>query len=275
MDREAFAATKLLAVAASLALFACATSAVGAAGAASRTFGEELQLPTSTAEGAVPPGLAVTVTKSAILVDGTVVAPIAGNRVDPKLKPEGEDGYRITPLIEALEKRTTRNPEAARRTGRQVDTPLTLIADRALAYRLLTEIIYSCGQAGYDKYDLVVEKASDGSRVAIRYTVPEISAGHDAPPRTMVRVHQDRFEIVARGGASADIPTLGNGRYDYERMTARLNELTADDGERGPVTLMADAGVPYEVVVATMDAMRRTRDGTPLFPVVEFGAGVR
>jgi hypothetical protein len=39
--------------------------------------------------------------------------------------------------------------------------------------------------------------------------------------------------------------------------------------------LTADASVPYEVVVATMDAMRKARDGTPLFPVIELAAGVQ
>jgi len=261
-----FAATKCLAAAASLALFACATS---------RTLDQDLQLPTSTAEGGVPPGLAVTVTAKAILLDGALVAPIAANRVDPKLKSEGEDGYRITPLVEALEKRTRRDGEAARHTGRPVATPLTLIADRALSYRLFTEIIFSCGQAGYDKYDLVVKNATDGSRVAIRYTIPSTPVGRDAPPTTSVWVHLDEVSIVARGGASADIPKLANGRHDYASLTARLNALTAGAADRGPVDLMADESVPYEVVVATMDALRRTPDGAPLFPAVQFAAGVR
>ena len=48
------------------------------------------------------------------------------------------------------------------------------MADRTLSYRLFIEILFSCGQVGYDKYDLVVKNATDGSLAAIRYTIPRV-----------------------------------------------------------------------------------------------------
>jgi hypothetical protein len=164
-ERQTFAATIFLAFASSIAFFACATNS---------RFDENLQLPTSTAQRPVVPGLTVTVTKKAILVDGAAVAPIAANKVDPKLKSDGENGYSITPLIEALEKRTKFSPTAAGQPRKPVDAHLNLMADRTLSYRLFIEILFSCGQVGYDKYDLVVKSATNGSLAAIGYTIPQI-----------------------------------------------------------------------------------------------------
>ena len=36
-------------------------------------------------------------------------------------------------------------------------------------------------------------------------------------------------------------------------------------------TISANAQVPYQVVIATLDAMRRTDSGDELFPTVSFG----
>jgi hypothetical protein len=68
VERETFAATTFLAFASSIAFFACATNS---------TFDENLQLSTSTAQRRVAPGLAVTVTKKAILVDVSETARVS------------------------------------------------------------------------------------------------------------------------------------------------------------------------------------------------------
>ena len=36
-----------------------------------------------------------------------------------------------------------------------------LVADQTTPYRLLTEVIYSCGQAGYANYRLLVLKSKE------------------------------------------------------------------------------------------------------------------
>jgi hypothetical protein len=38
--------------------------------------------------------------------------------------------------------------------------------------------------------------------------------------------------------------------------------------------LVVDGDIPYEVVVATMDALREAADGTPLFPGIIFSSGI-
>jgi hypothetical protein len=256
---------KFLTFALSLALIACA---------ATSAFDEDLQLATSTAERSAAQGLAVTATKKAILVDGAAVAPIAAGKVDPKLK-SGERGYLITPLFEALKRRTILDRKAARRAGKPINTHLTFIFDRAISFRLFVEIVYSSGWAGYDNYDLIVKKASDGSLAAISFALPPLPDAHSVPPALTVWARVNGFKIAIDGRWS-ELPKLRNGLYDYERLTAEVSELTApaNDVERGAAVLTADESVPIDVVVATMDALRRTRDGTRLFPVIQFAAGM-
>jgi biopolymer transport protein ExbD len=253
--------TTFLALVSSVAFVACASS---------RTFDEPLQLSPSTAERNAPPGLAVTVTRRDILVEGNAVAPIAAGKVDPKLKGDGEHGYRIVPLIEALEKRAAPGREAAKRAGKPFDARVTLSFDRSLSYRLFTEVVYSCGQAGYSRYELIVKRATDGSLAAINFVIPDQSALAVA---TTVWVRLDAFKIVI-DGAWVELPRLANGRYDYESLRRRLSEVKASAGDAAldRAVLLAAASIPYEVIVATMDTMRATRDRTPLFPVIQFGA---
>ena len=122
------------------------------------TFDSNLQVPKSFTE--LKPKLAVTVTvsKKVILVEGDAIAPINAGRVDPAVKRDGENGYYITPLVDMLQKVSNKERKVAEMQGRQFDSELMIIADRNTNYRLLTEILYSCGQAGYANYRLLVLK---------------------------------------------------------------------------------------------------------------------
>jgi len=123
------------------------------------TFDSNLQVPKSTTQLKMKLALAVTITKKVILVEGDAIAPINLGRVDPTVKRDGENGYYITPLVDILEKHAKREKKVAELTGQKFDAQLMIIADQTTPYRLLTEIFYSCGQAGYANYRLVVLKA--------------------------------------------------------------------------------------------------------------------
>jgi biopolymer transport protein ExbD len=123
------------------------------------TFDENLQIPKSETLLKQKIALAVTITKKVILVEGDAIAPVNLGKVDPTVKRDGENGYYITPLVEILEKHAKREKKVADMTGNKFDAQLMIIADQTTPYRLLTEIIYSCGQAGYANYRLVVLKA--------------------------------------------------------------------------------------------------------------------
>ena len=123
------------------------------------TFDQNLQVPKSFTELKPKLAVTVTVTKKVILVEGDAIAPINAGRVDPAVKRDGENGYYITPLVEILEKHARREKRVAEMSGQKFEGQLMLVADQTTPYRLLTEVIYSCGQAGYANYRLLVLKA--------------------------------------------------------------------------------------------------------------------
>jgi biopolymer transport protein TolR len=116
-----------------------------------------------------------------------------------------------------------------------------------------------------------------------------------APPRPSVRpptetslglsvlVVPDGFSIKAKGGNVAPgcgdsgsglaVPKRGDD-YDYVALKACAAKLKAQvpgaTAERD-VVISANPQVPYQVVIATLDAVRRTDNGDELFPNVTFG----
>ncbi|MCG5055878.1 MAG: biopolymer transporter ExbD [Myxococcales bacterium] len=124
-------------------------------------FDSNLQLPPSTTQLAAREAVGVTITKNVVLVEGDAVAPVNQGRIDPTLKRDGENGYFITPLVDILERYNRKERKVAELTGQDFDSQLMVIADADTPYRLLTEILYSCGQAGYQNYRLVVLKSND------------------------------------------------------------------------------------------------------------------
>ncbi len=80
---------------------------------------------------------------------------------------------------------------------------------------------------------------------------------------------------VAEAGASPSdtapptIPLKADGRYDYDSLTEKMKEIKVAVGsDESKVILAAEADTQYEVLVATMDATRETKDRKLLFPDV-------
>jgi len=125
------------------------------------TFDQNLQVPKSFTQLKPKEAVTVTVTKKIVLVEGDAIAPINNGKVDPAVKRDGENGYYITPLVDILEKHARKEKKVAELTGQKFEAQLMLVADQTTPYRLLTEVLYSCGQAGYGNYRLLVLKSKD------------------------------------------------------------------------------------------------------------------
>ena len=83
---------------------------------------------------------------------------------------------------------------------------------------------------------------------------------------------------AARSDAKADpknapptIPLKPDGKYDYSTLTRKMVDIKNGFPDESKVILMADQAVPYEVLVATMDAIREDA-GRRLFYDVVLGA---
>jgi biopolymer transport protein TolR len=119
----------------------------------------------------------------------------------------------------------------------------------------------------------------------VNVSVPTLSSGGGAasedkpekPPLNLtVTVGATGFTIAASGGVLPLIPKMPNGQYDYKQLTKKLLEIKSatENLEETKVNFNADANTSYDIVVATLDAMRQDDNGKVLFPDVAFSAGI-
>jgi biopolymer transport protein ExbD len=121
----------------------------------------------------------------------------------------------------------------------------------------------------------------------INVSSPTIQAGggpsdtdtqQDKPPLNLtITVGATGYIVGASGGVLPLIPKMANGQYDYKTLTTKLKEIKSnpDNAEETKATFNADANISYDVVIATLDAMRQADDGKVLFPDVNFAAGIQ
>lgn len=118
-----------------------------------------LKLPFSTTEIAPAPSAAVTVTAKGIIVNDKVVVQVKDGSIEKMYKLGGEaNSLQIQPLFEALNEEATRQKGMAQLTGRRFGAVLTIIAHQETPYRLLTEVLYTAGQAEFQKFKFAVTK---------------------------------------------------------------------------------------------------------------------
>jgi biopolymer transport protein TolR len=75
---------------------------------------------------------------------------------------------------------------------------------------------------------------------------------------------------VAVGLKSSD----GQTDYDYSALTVcakRLKNQVPEAADETAFTLTANANIPYQVIIGTIDALRKADDGQQLFTDVNFG----
>jgi biopolymer transport protein TolR len=121
----------------------------------------------------------------------------------------------------------------------------------------------------------------------INVSSPTIQAGggaaSDEPPpekpplNLTITVGATGYVIAASGGVLPAIPKLPTGQYDYKTLTTKLKEIKTnpDNADETKATFNADAMIPYDIVIATLDAMRQSEEGKILFPDVNFAAGIQ
>jgi biopolymer transport protein ExbD len=66
----------------------------------------------------------------------------------------------------------------------------------------------------------------------------------------------------------------GTNDYDYASLTTcakRLKNQVPEAADETAATLTANANIPYQVIIGTIDAIRKSDDGQELFPDINFG----
>ena len=119
-------------------------------------------------------GPLVEITPRHIAVNGRSVVPIKDFAVVPKYKRDGASGYLIMPLLEALQGVTEGLKQVERIEGRRRSFYgfATFIVHPGAPYRLVSEVLYTAGQAEYGVYGLVrleqLRVVTPGAKVRLR-----------------------------------------------------------------------------------------------------------
>ena len=126
---------------------------------------------------------------------------------------------------------------------------------------------------------------------------PKAGTSSVRPPTTptlglTILVVNDGFSVKARGGNVAPgcnetgpglaVAKMPDGKeYNFEGLKKCVvglktafeaqNSGAADFVPETSVTITANNNIPYQAVIGTMDAVRKTEDGKELFPDVNFG----
>jgi biopolymer transport protein ExbD len=136
----------------------------------------ELAPPISTTRLAPKDTVAVTVTRcshsnavlgnsdckegsGSVMVMDKLILKYDNDRIPPEFKQGGKDGMLIVPLKDALVREVDRQKKIASfNRSVQLSGELSIIGDKRMPYRMLTEILYTAGQAELDNYRFVVIK---------------------------------------------------------------------------------------------------------------------
>ncbi|GAC1394712.1 MAG: hypothetical protein NVSMB47_04070 [Polyangiales bacterium] len=248
---------------------------------------EDLALARSTtAEPAPTQGIAIYVSRSKILVgeDAREVATLgdratlASTGVDAKYK--GVDPMLLTSVEEAvgaIRKEKSLGP----------GVPAVLAIDAGTPFKVVGELVFTVQHAHFERWVLVVRRA-DGSPGAI--VLGTVRPPNDAPPLPPpggdaalpksanvslgVRLGPQGFVLRAFNhqvdcGGPTGLSKSGDG-YDLSALTAcaTREKHRAPDTRDDLVTMTIAPDLEHQLVVSTIDALRQSPDGKPLFPGV-------
>lgn len=120
----------------------------------------DLKPPFSTSELRPQLSSTVTVTLNNILVNDNPVLGLDAGKI-----PDGEvesDGFLISPLYRSLTDAVEHQKKVAKyRSDRDFNDVITIIADRHVPFSLLSQVMYTAGQATFSKFKFMVVKGGD------------------------------------------------------------------------------------------------------------------
>jgi biopolymer transport protein ExbD len=122
---------------------------------------DDLKLPRTTSEKTLEDAVVIGISTKAIQVDDRKVADLRNGMIDESLKRDGADGLLINPLFDQLQERVQHLKMVAARTGSEFKSKALIVADKGTNYRVITEVLYTAGQAEFNNFLFV---AAEGSK---------------------------------------------------------------------------------------------------------------
>ncbi|MEZ4462103.1 MAG: biopolymer transporter ExbD [bacterium] len=131
-----------------------------------KVIGEDLKAPESVSELGPEDMTTITVSQKAILVNNAKAVDVKNGAVDKSQKKGGEASLNIQPLFDELTEAIKKKKRETKLLGQTYEPTATIIADQGTPYRLLTEVMYTAGQAELSQFKFAVVKTDRKAFVA-------------------------------------------------------------------------------------------------------------
>lgn len=123
-----------------------------------KVVGEDLKAPQSTTQLTPEDMTTITVSQRAILVNNKKAVDVKSGAVDKSQKKGGEASLLIQPVFDELTEAISRKKREMKLLGQEYQPTATIIADQTTPFRLLTEVMYTAGQAELNQFKFAVVK---------------------------------------------------------------------------------------------------------------------
>jgi biopolymer transport protein ExbD len=120
----------------------------------------DLRLPASTTQEKAAETITITVSQRDVSVNDRKVIAVQNGAIPAAAKGGKADSFYVAPLYEALKKEVDKQKYIARyNANARFEGRVSLIADKAIAYRTIMDVLYTAGQAELGDYNFLVLKS--------------------------------------------------------------------------------------------------------------------
>jgi biopolymer transport protein ExbD len=128
-----------------------------------KVAGPDLQVPKSSTQLTPEDMTTITISRTSILINDRKAVDVKDGSVDRSQKQGGETGMNIQPLFDTLTEEISKKKRQQELLSQEYEPVATIIADQTTPYRLVTEVMYTAGQAELSKFKFAVIKGSRSS----------------------------------------------------------------------------------------------------------------
>lgn len=121
-----------------------------------KAVGADLKVPTSSTQILAEDMTSVTISRKAILVNDTLAVDHQDGIVDQSQKRGGERGMVIQPLFDELTKQIAEKKRQSAMMQKDYEPVVTIVVDQTIPYRLITEVMYTAGQAELSQFKFAI-----------------------------------------------------------------------------------------------------------------------
>jgi biopolymer transport protein ExbD len=116
---------------------------------------DDMKLPRSTSADPLVDATVIGISARSIQVNDVKVVDLRNGAVDESMKRDGQEGLMINPLYDSLKEVTQHLKMIKARTGDKFKGEALVVGDKNTSYRLISEVLYTAGQAEFEKFKFV------------------------------------------------------------------------------------------------------------------------